>query len=42
MKQKKKEIEQIIVSVNFYIHGNQDYIIKVENLLLDFLPKFDF
>jgi len=38
----KKEIEQIIVSVNFYILGNQDYIIKAENLLLDFLPKFDF
>ena len=42
LKQYKKEIEQIIVSVNFYIIGNQDYIIKAENLLLDFLPKFDF
>lgn len=42
LKQYKKEIEQIIVSVNFYILGNQDYIIKAENLLLDFLPKFDF
>jgi hypothetical protein len=42
LKNYKKEIDQIIVSVNFYILGNQDYILKAENQLLDFSPTFDF
>jgi hypothetical protein len=42
LKNYKKEIDQIIVSVNFYILGNQDYILKAENQLLDFSPMFDF
>jgi hypothetical protein len=42
LKKYKSEIEQIIVSINFYILGNQDYILKSENQLLDFAPKFDF
>jgi hypothetical protein len=42
LKKYKSDIEQIIVSINFYILGNQDYILKAENQLLDFEPKFDF
>lgn len=42
LKKYKNDIDQIIASLNFYIIGNDDFVISTEEQLLNIEPSFNF
>ncbi|MBP6757263.1 MAG: hypothetical protein KA210_14070, partial [Bacteroidia bacterium] len=42
LKKYKYDIDQIIASLNFYIIGNDDFVISTEEQLLNIEPSFNF